>query len=586
MKQNIPKSPFTTYLSGSARETELRIRNIFQWKKKRPPVVLFVLTLVVLLSCFGLFSCQSREDNSVQNSPVEVTPLVKPAPLAEKQELPPAANGQQDEPVLQGPDGLKPLSVSDLYSGGSMLEAIPEVATQEFLRAVEQGGVPNIREGERIVRYGQSGWEREAFVLLDSIPEQNVYLYGYNSGDQYPCMGMVLDMGWTQTLYPIPCWYCDPTHNILPSLGFAQMGLRGNVAYVVLHAIQGTGVSVDELYMIRSGQTDVIHVDTASMVEMLNEQARFVYDPQSGLMQFLWFGNLVAQAELETIGTMRGEDFAPDSFFFGERIDYLLTSDSLRLQFSPTFYSEAMTGQAYLKETSAFSVSLSPVFEENGSDLIGCTLAGVGVYYTSTMQPPDFGALPEAAQAMRQVLAGEGEFIQAASGETMTLNKLRQTKNEKFNAFAVADLDGDGVPEISVEIVFNDAVKSYLLLHYRDGMVYGHSASYRGHMDLKTDGTFSWSSGAFDNGTGRCDFTGRTYTVGDRMIYKSWTIEEITYCQSGGYDEDGNLIKTFYVDRQPVSVEKYIEAEKLERAKPNAPWYALTEENIQTMIVV
>ena len=38
MDHNVPCSPFSTRLSGSAKETELRIRSIFQWKKKRPPV--------------------------------------------------------------------------------------------------------------------------------------------------------------------------------------------------------------------------------------------------------------------------------------------------------------------------------------------------------------------------------------------------------------------------------------------------------------------------------------------------------------------------------------------------------------------
>ena len=66
MKQKVPHSPFSTRLSGSARETELRIRNIFQWKKKRPPVALFLLTAVLVLSCCGLVSCQTEAtpDNS------------------------------------------------------------------------------------------------------------------------------------------------------------------------------------------------------------------------------------------------------------------------------------------------------------------------------------------------------------------------------------------------------------------------------------------------------------------------------------------------------------------------------------------
>ena len=54
----MPNSPFATCLSGSAKETELRIRNIFQWKKKRPPVVAMILAALAALFCGGLVSCQ------------------------------------------------------------------------------------------------------------------------------------------------------------------------------------------------------------------------------------------------------------------------------------------------------------------------------------------------------------------------------------------------------------------------------------------------------------------------------------------------------------------------------------------------
>ena len=51
----IPNTPFSTRLSGSAKETELRIRSIFQWKKKRPPAAFVLLVAVLVLLCFGLF---------------------------------------------------------------------------------------------------------------------------------------------------------------------------------------------------------------------------------------------------------------------------------------------------------------------------------------------------------------------------------------------------------------------------------------------------------------------------------------------------------------------------------------------------
>ena len=61
MSSSIFHSPFTTALSGSAKETEDRIRNIFQYQKKRPPVPALLLACALALSCGGLVSCQAQE---------------------------------------------------------------------------------------------------------------------------------------------------------------------------------------------------------------------------------------------------------------------------------------------------------------------------------------------------------------------------------------------------------------------------------------------------------------------------------------------------------------------------------------------
>lgn len=61
-KCRIPLSPLTTRLSGSARETECRIRNIFQWKKKRPPVLVLVLAAGLIALCGSLVSCQQQTE--------------------------------------------------------------------------------------------------------------------------------------------------------------------------------------------------------------------------------------------------------------------------------------------------------------------------------------------------------------------------------------------------------------------------------------------------------------------------------------------------------------------------------------------
>ena len=71
-----PRSPFATRLSGSAKETELRIRNIFQGTKKRPPIPVMLLAALLILSCGGLVSCQPKEDSpsDVSSSAVHESP--------------------------------------------------------------------------------------------------------------------------------------------------------------------------------------------------------------------------------------------------------------------------------------------------------------------------------------------------------------------------------------------------------------------------------------------------------------------------------------------------------------------------------
>ena len=58
MQNKMPRTPFSTGLSKSARETELRIRNIFSGPKRRPPVLFLALVFSVCIFCGNLVSCQ------------------------------------------------------------------------------------------------------------------------------------------------------------------------------------------------------------------------------------------------------------------------------------------------------------------------------------------------------------------------------------------------------------------------------------------------------------------------------------------------------------------------------------------------
>ena len=61
MNNKIPRTPFSTPLSGSAKETEIRIRNIMSGPKKRPPVLFLSLVFSVCIFCGNLVSCQVKE---------------------------------------------------------------------------------------------------------------------------------------------------------------------------------------------------------------------------------------------------------------------------------------------------------------------------------------------------------------------------------------------------------------------------------------------------------------------------------------------------------------------------------------------
>ena len=64
----LPHTPLSTPLSGSARETKIRLRNIFQFQKKRPPVLALALAAALVLSCGGLVSCQNPAEQEIDQA--------------------------------------------------------------------------------------------------------------------------------------------------------------------------------------------------------------------------------------------------------------------------------------------------------------------------------------------------------------------------------------------------------------------------------------------------------------------------------------------------------------------------------------
>ena len=74
--KKIPVTPFSTPLSGSAKETEKRFQSILRWKKSRPPVIAMILILCACVLCCSMVACRTGGKDAAdpgQTNPSELS---------------------------------------------------------------------------------------------------------------------------------------------------------------------------------------------------------------------------------------------------------------------------------------------------------------------------------------------------------------------------------------------------------------------------------------------------------------------------------------------------------------------------------
>lgn len=176
------------------------------------------------------------------------------------------------------------------------------------------------------------------------------------------------------------------------------------------------------------------------------------------------------------------------------------------------------------------------------------------------------------------VLQNKAEFFSTDAKKNLNINQLNQAVSSdssvsaKATKLAIVDLEDDGTPEVILWLVVNDNdYYGFEVLRYQDGVVYGYTLSYRTFMDLKADGTFSFSSGASDYGFGRVKFTEKAYSV-----------DKISYCESN-YDSSNNQSISYFVDHKSATEEKFMSAINKQSEKIGAEWYDFTDDNINTL---
>ena len=158
-------------------------------------------------------------------------------------------------------------------------------------------------------------------------------------------------------------------------------------------------------------------------------------------------------------------------------------------------------------------------------------------------------------EAYRRALDGEAPQPLNYNGQSMLEGELRGPSGGHFHRFAIADLDADGAAEI---VLATDEDDGYIVLDEQGGRVVAIDMATRALLSLKADGTFSFSSGAADNGFGTASFAGGTVAI--QPLAQS----EMT--------ASGNV--AYRVHGQEVSEAEYLAAVALQADKRDAVWFS------------
>ena len=179
----------------------------------------------------------------------------------------------------------------------------------------------------------------------------------------------------------------------------------------------------------------------------------------------------------------------------------------------------------------------------------------------------------------KSILSGNEDFIcEDLENQNLNIKKIGQVITDDNSItvsvakFAIIDLDGDGGNEMVLWLQINGISDvGFEILHDRDGAVYGYTLQYRSFMELKTDGTFTFSSSAADSGIGKLSFPEKGYNI-DKQIYSQ-----------PEYDSNNKLTVQYFVNGESCSEGDFYNVMNVQDQKKGVEWYDLSADNINTV---
>ena len=202
------------------------------------------------------------------------------------------------------------------------------------------------------------------------------------------------------------------------------------------------------------------------------------------------------------------------------------------------------------------------------------TTADATVDTTAAPAPSETSPL----EAYRAVLENNAEFYSTDSKKSyllqdfLTNEEIYGTTFDPYN-FSVLDMNGDGAPEVVLELTVNGDPQFFEILHAIGDQVYGYLIPFRGLESLKADGKYMYSGGYADYGWAEMTLTA-----------DGQSMSQLGFCESVTSADMSTITENYYIDGAMVDKDAFNAYMEEQTAKADAEWFDCTAENYDAIL--
>lgn len=217
----------------------------------------------------------------------------------------------------------------------------------------------------------------------------------------------------------------------------------------------------------------------------------------------------------------------------------------------------------------------SPVSDSSSSSETAPSTAAAETTAETTAAASTLEASP--LSAYRAVLENNAEFYSTDTKTSILFkdflanNGVYETPLDLYS-FSVLDMNGNGSPEVVLELSVDGNPQFFEVLHTIGDKVYGYLIVFRGLESLKADGKYMYSGGYADYGWAEMTLTA-----------DGQTMSRLGFCESH-LDSDMSTVIEYYIDGAMVSKDDFDAYMEEQTAKADAVWNDCTPENYASIL--